>query len=118
MNQVEAISALAALGQPTRLETFRFLVQREPEGVPAGELAKALSVPQNTLSAHLSILSNAGLVRGERHSRSIIYRAELARFRELVRFLVEDCCGGRPEVCGAVLDELLSATHPLENARD
>ncbi len=108
MDQNQAIAALAALGQPTRLQTFQLLVQREPEGVPAGELARTVGIPQNTMSAHLSILSHAGLVNGERHSRSIIYRANLFKFRELVAFLVQDCCGGRPEVCGPVIDELAS----------
>jgi DNA-binding transcriptional ArsR family regulator len=108
MDHNHAIAVLAALGQPTRLQTFRLLVQREPEGVPAGELARTIGIPQNTMSAHLSILSHAGLVTGERQSRSIIYRADLSRFRELVAFLVNDCCGGRPEVCGAVIDEIVS----------
>ena len=82
MDNTEAIAALAALAQTTRLDTFRLLVAREPEGVPAGELARLMAVPQNTMSAHLSILSRAGLVSGERQSRSIIYRANLARLRE------------------------------------
>ena len=75
MDDIETIAALAALAQTTRLNTFRLLVSREPEGVPAGELARQMDVPQNTMSAHLAILARAGLVRGERHSRSIIYRA-------------------------------------------
>jgi ArsR family transcriptional regulator len=108
MDQNQAIAALAALGQPTRLQTFQLLVQREPEGIPAGELARTVGIPQNTMSAHLSILSHAGLVNGERHSRSIIYRVNLSKFRELVAFLVQDCCGGSPEVCGPVIDELAS----------
>ena len=79
MDNTEAIAALAALAQTTRLDTFRLLVKREPDGVPAGELARLMAVPQNTMSAHLAILARAGLVIGERHSRSIIYRADLAR---------------------------------------
>ena len=71
---------LSALSQATRLQTFRLLVSREPDGVPAGELARLIGVPQNTMSAHLSILANAGLVSGERRSRSIIYRADLDIF--------------------------------------
>src|SRR3546814_1566734 len=59
----------------TRLETFRLLVRHEPEGLAAGDIARSLDVPQNTMSAHLAILARAGLVRSERHSRSIIYRA-------------------------------------------
>jgi ArsR family transcriptional regulator, arsenate/arsenite/antimonite-responsive transcriptional repressor len=106
MENIEAIAALAALAQTTRLDTFRLLVQREPEGVPAGELARLMAVPQNTMSAHLSILSRAGLVTGERRSRSIIYRANLARLREMTLFLLKDCCGGRSDVCAPLIADL------------
>jgi ArsR family transcriptional regulator len=106
MENIEAISALAALAQTTRLDTFRLLVTREPEGVPAGELARLMAVPQNTMSAHLSILSRAGLVSGERQSRSIIYRANLARLREVTLFLLKDCCGGRPDICAPLVADL------------
>ncbi len=108
MESVQAIAALAALAQPTRLDTFRLLVKREPEGVPAGELARLMTVPQNTMSAHLAILARAGLVFGERHSRSIIYRADLAQFREIALFLLKDCCGGRPDVCAPLVADLTS----------
>lgn len=106
MEEITALSALAALSQATRLQTFRLLVSREPEGVPAGELARLVGVPQNTLSTHLSILANAGLVHGERHSRSIIYRSDLDRLRELVLFLLKDCCGGRPDLCAPLIADL------------
>jgi DNA-binding transcriptional ArsR family regulator len=102
MDSKSAIDALAALAQPTRLDTFRLLVTQEPVGVAAGELARRIGVPQNTMSAHLAVLARAGLVRGERHSRSIIYRADLAGFRDLTTFLLQDCCGGHPEVCAPV----------------
>ena len=84
MDSIEAIAALSALAQETRLETFRLLVRCEPEGVAAGELARLIEVPQNTMSAHLAVLARAGLARGERRSRSIIYRADLGRLREVV----------------------------------
>ncbi len=106
MESVEAIVALAALAQTTRLDTFRLLVAREPDGVPAGELARLMAVPQNTMSAHLAILARAGLVHGERQSRSIIYRANLAHLRDVLLFLVKDCCGGRPDVCAPIIAEL------------
>ena len=109
MDNIEAIAALAALAQTTRLDTFRLLVTREPDGVPAGELARLMAVPQNTMSAHLSILSRAGLVSGERQSRSVIYRANLARLREVTLFLLKDCCGGRPEVCAPLIADLTPA---------
>jgi DNA-binding transcriptional ArsR family regulator len=107
MKEISALAALSALSQATRLQTFRLLVAREPEGVAAGELARLVGVPQNTMSAHLSILANAGLVSGERQSRSIIYRADLALFREVVLFLLKDCCGGRSDVCAPVLADLM-----------
>jgi DNA-binding transcriptional ArsR family regulator len=94
-----AILSLAALAQSTRLEVFRLLVKHEPEGLPAGDLARALAVPPNTMSAHLAILSRAGLVMSERRSRSIIYRANLAALHGLTEFMIEDCCGGRREQC-------------------
>jgi DNA-binding transcriptional ArsR family regulator len=106
MDDVNALAALAALSQGTRLQCFRLLVGAEPDGVPAGELARRLGVPQNTLSAHLSIMANAGLVRGERQSRSIIYRVDLPRFRELVLFLLKDCCGGRADICATLIADL------------
>ena len=106
MDTIDAIGALTALAQETRLETFRLLVRHEPDGVPAGELARLIEIPQNTLSAHLAVLARAGLVRGERRSRSIIYRAEMSRLRELVTFLLKDCCGGAPEICAPLIADL------------
>jgi ArsR family transcriptional regulator, arsenate/arsenite/antimonite-responsive transcriptional repressor len=99
MEQEQAILALAALAQSTRLGVFRLLVKHEPEGLAAGEIAKALAVPQNTMSAHLAVLARAGLVISERKSRSIIYRADLVTLQELMSFMVDDCCGGRAEFC-------------------
>ncbi len=116
MDSTEVIDALSALAQTTRLDTFRLLVSREPDGVAAGELARLIDVPQNTMSTHLAILSRAGLVRGERHSRSIIYRADLARFREVTLFLLKDCCGGRPEVCAPLIADLIPCCPPKEPA--
>ncbi len=89
MDDMDTILALAALAQPTRLQAFRLLVQHEPEGLAAGELARLLDVPQNTLSAHLAILARAALVRSERQSRSIIYRADLERLRDVTLYLVK-----------------------------
>lgn len=89
-----ALACLAALSQPTRLEAFRLLVRHEPKGLPAGDVARALCVPQNTLSSHLNVLSQAKLVLSARSGRSIVYRADLARLAALARFLAEDCCGG------------------------
>lgn len=99
MESWQAILALSSLAQSTRLGVFRLLVKHEPDGLAAGDIARALAVPQNTMSAHLAILARAGLVMSERKSRSIIYRADLAAFQSLTSFMVEDCCGGRAELC-------------------
>jgi DNA-binding transcriptional ArsR family regulator len=94
-----ALAALAAMGQPTRLEIFRLLMRREPDGLSAGSIAEAIGCPHNTLSSHLSILARSGLVRGTRDGRSIIYRADVDGIRAVIGFLVTDCCNGHPELC-------------------
>jgi DNA-binding transcriptional ArsR family regulator len=99
MSALHALAALAALGQATRLEIFRLLIQAEPGGLPAGSIAELIECPHNTLSAHLSILARAGLVHGTREGRSIIYRADVEGIRALIAFLVTDCCDGHPELC-------------------
>jgi DNA-binding transcriptional ArsR family regulator len=106
MESKEAIMALAALGQETRLEAFRLLVQHEPGGLAAGDLARLLAVPQNTLSSHLSVLARADLVLAKRRGRSIVYRANLPAFRPVMLFLLQDCCLGRPEVCAPLIESL------------
>jgi len=106
MTTDQALAALGALSQNTRLDVFRVLVRHEPEGLPAGEIARLLGVPQNTLSAHLGILTRAGLVRSRRESRSIIYRTELDGLRALMVFLVNDCCAGSTELCAPLIAEL------------
>lgn len=95
----DAIPSFAALSQETRLAAYRLLVRHEPEGLAAGEIARQLGVPHNTMSAHLATLARAGWVVSERHSRSIIYRANIQHMNEVVEFLVRDCCAGHPEVC-------------------
>jgi DNA-binding transcriptional ArsR family regulator len=99
MTAPHALSALAALGQPTRLEIFRLLMRKEPTGLPAGTIAETIGCPHNTLSTHLSILARAGLIRRTRDGRSIVYRADVEGMRALVGFLVTDCCEGHPELC-------------------
>lgn len=106
MDNGAAISALAALAQPTRLDAFRLLVRHEPSGLPAGEVARALAVPHNTLSTHLAILERAGLLTSERQSRTITYRASLDRFREMMLFLIQDCCGGNIALCAPLIASL------------
>ena len=112
MENESAISALGALAQGTRLDVFRLLVRHEPDGLAAGEIARQLDVPQNTMSAHLATLSRAGLVTSERQSRSIIYRADLNGLRELTLFLLKDCCGGSTELCAPLIAELTPCCAP------
>ncbi len=106
MESESVILALAALAQSTRLDVFRLLVKHEPGGLPAGDVARHLAVPHNTLSSHLAILTRAGLVRSERHSRSIVYRAELEGLRAAILYLLKDCCGGRAELCAPLIADL------------
>ena len=100
MSGDHALSALAALGQSTRLSIFKLLMEREPSGLAAGAIAEELGCQQNTLSVHLGILARAGLVIGTREGRSIVYRADVQGMRALLAFLVKDCCDGHPEMCG------------------
>lgn len=106
MDESIALDTLAALAQSTRLAVFRLLVSHEPHGLAAGDVAAALDVPQNTLSAHLAVLARAGLVEGERQGRSIVYRARLDALRALMVYLARDCCSAHPELCQPLLAEL------------
>lgn len=99
MDNTTALGGLAALGQETRLRIFRHLVTLGAEGAPAGEVAAVLGVIPNTLSTHLDILVRAGLVRRARAGRIIRYAADYPGIAALMAFLMEDCCGGRPELC-------------------
>ena len=103
-----AIASLSALAHENRLATFRMLVQAGPQGLPAGEIARRLDAPPNTLSANLKVLSHAGLLTSRRDGRSIIYTANYATMSALLAFLMQDCCAGRPEICGP-LNALASA---------
>jgi len=114
MESTDAIHVLAALAQPTRLDAFRLILRHEPDGLPAGEVARLLDVPQNTMSTHLAILGRAGLISSERNSRSIIYRAQIDRVREIASFLVSDCCGARPELCEPLVAEFTPCCSPKE----
>ncbi|MFK0690488.1 ArsR/SmtB family transcription factor [Mesorhizobium sp. IMUNJ 23033] len=103
MDKEAALRALAALGQDTRLEAFRLLVRSGAGGLPAGEIAARLDIVQNTMSAHLKVLDHAGLVSAERDGRSIRYVADMTGFRDLLAYLMEDCCNGAPELCQPII---------------
>jgi ArsR family transcriptional regulator len=109
MESNQAVSSFSALSQQTRLDVFRLLIKAGADGVLAGELAEQLDVRQNTMSANLTVLLNAGLVRNERQGRTVRYFADFDAVRGLLAFLMEDCCGGRPELCKPVIDEIACA---------
>lgn len=106
MDTDTALSLLAALAHPTRLDAFRLLVQHEPEGLSTGELVDASGLTQSTFSTHLAVLAKAGLVKSEKRGRQFIQRAEIDALKDLMLFLARDCCQGRAELCEPLLTEL------------
>ena len=99
MEKIDAVAALAALAQDNRLAVFRLLVAAGPEGMPAGEVAKRLGLPPNTLTFHFDRLRMAGLVSVRREGRSMIYAAQFDTMNRLLGYLTDQCCGGQPEKC-------------------
>ncbi|MFO1015610.1 MAG: metalloregulator ArsR/SmtB family transcription factor [Caulobacteraceae bacterium] len=100
MENERAVAALSALAHLGRLQVFRLLVQAGPDGMAAGEIAKATGSLANTLSTNLNILAHAGLVASRREGRSILYTAAYEQMRDLLAFLMEDCCAGNAAICG------------------
>lgn len=100
MEKTEVIAALAALAQETRLDIFRLLIEVGPAGLSAGRISERLGLPAATLSFHLNQLKHAGLTTCRRDGRSLIYAAAFGAMNDLVRFLTDNCCQGRPEACG------------------
>jgi ArsR family transcriptional regulator len=112
MEKIDAIAALAALAQESRLEIFRLLVQAGPNGVPAGQIGERLGLAPATLSFHLTQLRHAGLVTFRRESRSLIYAAEYPTMNSLLSYLTENCCGGA-EICApACVPEAVQTVKP------
>lgn len=103
MNVESAVSSLTALAHADRLAAFRMLVRAGPEGVPSGAIAQDLSIPPTRMSFHLATLERAGLVRCWRDGRYVRYAANYDAMRELLGFLTEDCCNGKPEICGSLV---------------
>ena len=106
MDKLKALAAFSALSQSTRLDAFRLLVRAGADGMTAGDIATRLQVKQNTMSANLSVLTQAGLLRNTREGRSIRYFADLDGMRGLLGFLMEDCCGGNPKLCQPLIQEI------------
>ena len=102
MESAIAIEALGALAQETRLAAFRLLMREGPNGLPAGEIARRLNIQPPTLSFHLQHLERAGLLTRHRRSRQVVYAVDVEGVRRLLTFLTQDCCQGRPEVCGDI----------------
>lgn len=106
MDVIDALEALSALSNETRLWVFRLLVQAGPDGLTAGEIADNLSARQNTMSSHLKFLLQAGLISSRREGRHVRFRADYDTIKSLVLFLMEDCCQGKAEVCRPVAESL------------
>jgi ArsR family transcriptional regulator, arsenate/arsenite/antimonite-responsive transcriptional repressor len=105
----DAVSALSALAHEGRLTVFRLLMQAGPEGLAAGEIARRLDVPPNSLSSNLSILSHARLIAGQREGRSIIYAARYDAMTQLLDYLMQDCCDGNAQVCAPLAALVLNS---------
>lgn len=107
MESSNALSAFSALSQSTRLDVFRLLVNAGEGGMLSGEIGDKLNVRQNTMSANLTVLLNAGLVTNQRQGRTIRYFVNFEAMRGLLAFLMEDCCGGKPELCEPIIQKIL-----------
>ncbi len=99
MDESQALRGFAALSQETRLAILRLLVRAGPDGLAAGAVAEAVDASPSNVSFHLKDLEHAGLITARRASRSIIYAADFDTLRDLIAFLMKDCCAGRPEIC-------------------
>jgi ArsR family transcriptional regulator, arsenate/arsenite/antimonite-responsive transcriptional repressor len=100
MEKTDALSALGALAQESRLDIFRLLVQTGPDGMSAGLIADTLGLPSATLAFHLKELKNASLATCTRNGRSLIYAAAYPTMSALLAYLTENCCQGNPVACG------------------
>lgn len=109
MEPKTAVSALSALAHEGRLNAFRMLVQAGSQGLAAGEIARRLGIPPNTLSGSLNILSHAGLVESRREGKSVIYTVRYANVTDLLGFMIEDCCAASSEICAPLAGIALKA---------
>lgn len=116
MESDDAVAALSALAHETRLAVFRLLVQTGPNGMTAGAIAERLGSPPSTMSHHLAQLERASLLRSWRVQRQIFYASDYEGTRKLLAFLTEDCCDGRPEMCGGIKQAAALACPPKKPA--
>src|SRR5947208_9701486 len=100
MNEADIVTSLAALAHEHRLRIFRLLVKRGPSGMPAGEIGERVGISATNTSFHLKELDRAGLLRATRDGRYIRYAVDVEGMRKLLTYLTEECCDGRPELCG------------------
>jgi len=112
MENKTAVTALAALAQDSRLAIFRLLVQVGPAGLPAGKIGENLGIPPSSLTFHMKELSHAGLVQSRQESRYVIYSANYEAMNELLGFLMENCCGGKPCLATSVPENPSSQEDP------
>lgn len=117
MDIKRALDAFTALSQETRLRVFRLLIKAGADGMAAGEMAQALEVRQNTLSANLSVLLQAGLVRNQREGRSIRYFTDTEGLGALLTFLLEECCGGQADMCAPLIETITCACEGAANGK-
>lgn len=108
MEEAEAVTVLAALAHPQRLQIFRILVTHGPNGLPASEIAAAIEAGPTAASFHLKELDRAGLITGTRDGRYIRYAVHIEGMRQLLAYLVDDCCQGKPELCGQTFKNVRS----------
>jgi ArsR family transcriptional regulator len=116
MEKTDAIAALAALAQDSRLDIFRLLVQAGPDGMPAGKIGERLGLPSATLSFHLNQLRQANLIAFRRNGRSLIYAAEYAAMNALLAYLTENCCQGDAAGCGVGACDSTTLVNPKEGS--
>lgn len=115
METKEAVIALAALAQETRLSIFRLLVQIGPEGIPVGQIGEAVKVAPATLSFHLKELHHAGLISSRQEGRFIYYTANFERMAAIMTFLTQNCCQGMPQECLTVVETALGGCCPPQS---
>ena len=109
--KINAVQAFRALAHETRLAAFRTLLKKGQEGMPAGQIAMRLDVPTSTLSTHLGLLEQTGLLYSRREKQRILYAVNVETMQSLLRFLIEDCCAGKPEMCGYEFKSCKSVTN-------